>query len=130
MQFDYKNILIICLLCLLPSLAAAQQTYNMGGTVYDEKGETLPGVSIFLKAKAMVGTATDIDGKFKIKASKGDVLVFSYIGYENQEYLVDAENQKIKVTLIPTATEIEEVVVTALGTQRKISVVGLLHQWK
>lgn len=124
MQFDYKNILIICLLCLLPSLAAAQQTYNMGGTVYDEKGETLPGVSIFLKAKAMVGTATDIDGKFKIKASKGDVLVFSYIGYENQEYLVDAENQKIEVTLVPTATEIEEVVVTALGTQRKISVVG------
>jgi len=124
MQFDYKNILITCLLCLLPSLAAAQQTYNMGGTVYDEKGETLPGVSIFLKAKAMVGTATDIDGKFKIKASKGDVLVFSYIGYENQEYLVDAENQKIEVTLVPTATEIEEVVVTALGTQRKISVVG------
>lgn len=124
MQFDYKNILIICLLCLLPSLAAAQQTYNMAGTVYDEKGETLPGVSIFLKAKAMVGTATDIDGKFRIKASKGDVLVFSYIGYENQEYLVDAENQKIKVTLVPTATEIEEVVVTALGTQRKISVVG------
>jgi TonB-linked SusC/RagA family outer membrane protein len=124
MQFNYKNILIVCLLCLLPSLAAAQQTYNMAGTVYDEKGETLPGVSIFLKAKAMVGTATDIDGKFKIKASKGDVLVFSYIGYENQEYLVDAENQKIEVTLVPTATEIEEVVVTALGTQRKISVVG------
>ena len=124
MQLNYKNILIICLLCLLPSLAAAQQTYNMGGTVYDENGETLPGVSIFLKAQAMIGTATDIDGKFKIRASKGDVLVFSYIGYENQEYLVDAENEKIKVTMVPTATEIEEVVVTALGTQRKISVVG------
>lgn len=126
MQLNYKNILIICLLCLLPSLAAAQQTYNMGGTVYDENGETLPGVSIFLKAQAMIGTATDIDGKFKIRASKGDVLVFSYIGYENQEYLVDAENEKIKVTMVPTATQIEEVVVTALGTQRKISVVGAI----
>ncbi|MFA6912780.1 MAG: SusC/RagA family TonB-linked outer membrane protein, partial [Proteiniphilum sp.] len=109
---------------MFPLLATAQQTYNMGGTVYDESGETLPGVSIFLKAQAMVGTATDIDGKFKIKASKGDVLVFSYIGYENKEYLVDAENEKIKVTMVPAATEIEEVVVTALGTQRKISVVG------
>jgi len=124
MQLNYKSILIICLLCLFPLLATAQQTYNMGGTVYDESGETLPGVSIFLKAQAMVGTATDIDGKFKIKASKGDVLVFSYIGYENKEYLVDAENEKIKVTMVPAATEIEEVVVTALGTQRKISVVG------
>lgn len=88
MQLNYKNILIICLLCLLPSLAAAQQTYNMGGTVYDENGETLPGVSIFLKAQAMIGTATDIDGKFKIRASKGDVLVFSYIGYETRNILL------------------------------------------
>ena len=79
MQLNYKNILIICLLCLFPLSAVAQQTYNMGGTVYDENGETLPGVSIFLKAQAMIGTATDIDGKFKIRASKGDVLVFSYM---------------------------------------------------
>ena len=54
MQLNYKSILIICLLCLLPLLATAQQTYNMGGTVYDESGETLPGVSIFLKAQAML----------------------------------------------------------------------------
>jgi len=124
MQFNYRNILVICLLCLFPLIAAAQQTFNMGGTVYDESGETLPGVSIFLKAQAMVGTATDINGKFKIRAAKGDILVFSYIGYENQEYLVDAENEKISVTMIPSAIEMEEVVVTALGTQRKISVVG------
>lgn len=123
MQIDYKKIVVVCLLCLLPLLAAAQ-VFNMGGTVFDENGETLPGVSIYLKAQAMVGTATDADGKFKIKASKGDVLVFSYIGYEVKEYLVDAENSNITVTLVPTATQIEEVVVTALGTQRKISVVG------
>jgi TonB-linked SusC/RagA family outer membrane protein len=123
MQIDYKKIVVVCLLCLLPLLAEAQ-VFNMGGTVFDENGETLPGVSIYLKAQAMVGTATDADGKFKIKASKGDVLVFSYIGYEVKEYLVDAENSNITVTLVPTATQIEEVVVTALGTQRKISVVG------
>ena len=124
MQIKYRNILVI-LLCLFPLFAMAQQ-YNMGGTVYDETGETLPGVSIFLKAQAMVGTATDADGKFKIKASKGDVLVFSFLGYENQEYLVDSQNENIKVTMMPISTQIEEVIVTALGTQRKISVVGAI----
>jgi TonB-linked SusC/RagA family outer membrane protein len=123
MQFNYKNSLMICLLCLFPLFAAAQ-TYNMGGTVHDEEGLSLPGVSIYLKAQAAVGTTTDANGKFKIKASKGDVLVFSYIGYETQEYLVDAENEKIVVRMNPSYEEIEEVVVTALGSQRKISVVG------
>lgn len=125
MQINYKNILI-CILCLFPLLAASQQTFDMGGTVYDENGETLPGVSIFLKAQAMVGTVTDVDGVFRIKASKGDVLVFSYIGYENLEYLVDAGNENITVTMTPSSIEMEEVVVTALGTQRKISVVGAI----
>lgn len=125
MQINYKNILI-CILCLFPLLAASQQTFNMGGTVYDENGETLPGVSIFLKAQAMVGTVTDVDGVFRIRASKGDVLVFSYIGYENLEYLVDAGNENITVTMTPSSIEMEEVVVTALGTQRKISVVGAI----
>ena len=126
MQINYRNILIICLLCLFPLIAMAQQTFNMGGTVYDEFGETLPGVSIYQKAQAMVGTATDSDGKFTIKASRGDVLVFTFLGYENQEYLVESQNDKISVTMIPTATQIEELIVTALGTQRKISVVGAI----
>ena len=126
MQINYKNILVVCLLCLFPLSAIAQQTFNMGGTVYDENGETLPGVSIFLKAQAMVGTVTDIDGVFSIRANKGDVLVFSYVGYENLEYLVDAENKNIEINMIPSAIEMEEVVVTALGTQRKISVVGAI----
>lgn len=126
MQIKCKNILIIYLFCLIPLSAAAQQSFNMGGTVYDENGETLPGVSIFLKAQAMIGTVTDIDGVFSIRASKGDVLVFSYVGYENLEYLVDAENKNIEINMIPSAIEMEEVVVTALGTQRKISVVGAI----
>lgn len=124
MEFKLKSIFVICMLCFVPFFVSAQQMYNLGGIVYDEAGETLPGVSVFLKAQAMVGTATDINGKFKMRASKGDILVFSYIGYENQEYLVDTANENIKVTMTPSATQIEEVVVTALGTQRKISVVG------
>ena len=102
-------------------LLAAAQVFNMGGTVFDENGETLPGVSIYLKAQAMVGTATDADGKFRSRLQRGCTCVLYWLRIK--EYLVDAENNNIAVTM-STATQIEEVVVTALGTQRKISVVG------
>ena len=87
MQLLKKKILIICLLSLFPLLASAQ-VFNMGGVVSDEYG-TLPGVSVYLKGRASVGVATDTNGAFKIKASKGDVLVFTYIGYQTIEFLVD-----------------------------------------
>ncbi len=125
MQNINKNFLIICLLCLFPFLASAQQTLNMGGVVSDEGGP-LPGVSIYLKGRTSVGTTTNIDGTFKIKASKGDVIVFTFIGYETVEYLIDKEDSNIKVMMTSASTELEEVVVTALGTQRKVSVVGAI----
>ena len=121
-----KKILILCMICLFPLMTWAQQSYEIGGTIYDELGELLPSVSIHLKGRASVGTTTDLNGVFKMKADKGDVLVFSYIGYETVEYLVDQAKNDIVVNMTPTATTIDEVVVTALSTQRKISVVGAI----
>ena len=120
-----KNILIICVLCLFPWVASAQQTFNMGGVVSDNEGP-LPGVNVFLKGRASVGTVTNGDGVFSIKATKGDVIVFTFIGYENVEYLVEKEDQKIAVKMSDSSTELEEVVVTGLSSQRKISVVGAI----
>ena len=125
MQFINKNILIICLLCLFPLLVSAQQTFNMGGVVTDDGGP-LPGVSVHLKGRAAVGTTTDMNGTFKIKASKGDVIVFTFIGYETIEFLVDREDDKINVKMASSSTQIDEVVITALGTQRKVSIVGAI----
>ena len=125
MKFMQLNrILTVGMMCLSQLLAMAQQSYNMGGTVYDEAGETLPGVNVFLKGRASVGTATDVNGTFKIKAVTGDILVFTYMGYNNLEYLVDQEDNQIRVNMTPTSTILEEVVVVGLGSQRKISVVG------
>ncbi|MDR1517589.1 MAG: carboxypeptidase-like regulatory domain-containing protein, partial [Dysgonamonadaceae bacterium] len=122
-----KNIIILLALSLFPLLSMAQkQTFSMGGVVYDEFGETLPGASIFLKNTPSMGTATDANGAFKISASRGDVIVVTYIGYDNFEYLVEKEDANIKVNLTPSANQLEEVVATALGNQRKISVVGAI----
>ena len=126
MKIKNKYFLVICLLCLIPFLASAQRTLlDMGGVVSDKEGP-LPGVSIHLKGRTTVGTMTGMDGSFTIKAAKGDVIVFSFIGYVTVEYLVDQEEKNIQVQMTDTSTELEEVVVTALGTQRKISVVGAI----
>lgn len=125
MQIINKNFLIICLLCLFPFLASAQQALNMGGVVSDDVGP-LPGVSIYLKGRTSVGTTTGSDGTFRIRASKDDVIVFSFIGFNTVEYLVDKEDLNIKVLMTPSSTELEEVVVAALGTQRRISSVAAI----
>lgn len=124
-----RNI-FICILCLFPLLATAQQTFNMGGTVYDETGETLPGANVYLKDRAGVGTTTDINGKFSIKASKGDVIVFTFIGYKNVEFRVEKEDAALRINFSDQAVELDEVVVTGMGSQRKVSVVGAITSVK
>ena len=97
-------------------------SWVMRGTVYDENGETLPGVSVYYKRGIPVGTTTDINGKFTIKAQRGDMIVFSFVGYHKIEYLVTEEKQNIEIRFVETAKEMEEVVITGLGSvQRKIS---------
>lgn len=102
------------------SISMAQETlYTISGTVSDDY-EPLIGVTITVQGK-MGGTVTDLDGNFSIRAAKGDKLIFSYVGYETYEYLVVEEVRNLNVKLETGATQIDEVIVTAMGTQRKIS---------
>lgn len=67
------------------------------GTVSDETNTPLPGVTVIIKGTT-IGASTDFDGNFKIRATKGDTLVFNYIGFETQEIIVGA-NSKYNITL-------------------------------
>ena len=122
-----KNILVTLSLCLL-SFAAQAQSYNMGGTVYDNAGETLPGVTVMIKGSS-VATMSNSEGKFQIKASKGDIIVFSMVAFKNVEYKVEKEEPELEIRFL-SVTELDEVVVTGLSTQRKISVVGAITSVK
>lgn len=62
----------------------SQQSGNVKGIVKDQTGEPLIGVSIIVKGTTN-GTASDFDGNFVLNANKGDVLVFSFIGFKSQE---------------------------------------------
>lgn len=90
----------------------------VSGTVKDGAGSPLPGVSILLKGTS-TGTSTDVEGKYTINvASETDVLVFSFIGFSAQEVTV-GNRTSIDVVLVEDATQLNEVVVTALGIERE-----------
>ncbi len=97
---------------------------TLSGVVKDQKGETLPGVTVMIKGTTLGGT-TDIDGKYALTVplSKDMVLVFSFVGMEAQEVAYRGQS-KIDVTLAPSVTEMQEVVVTGIFTRKADSYTG------
>ena len=86
------------------------------GQITDEKtNESLVGVTVRIKGTT-TGTITDLDGNFEIKASSADVLVFSFIGYNNSEITVGSQT-RLNLTLKTNTTDLDEVVVVGYGTQ-------------
>lgn len=87
------------------------------GKVIDEKGEPLIGVNIQVKGSA-TGTITDFDGNYSILAAPGEDLVYTYIGYTPQTLVVGKSNIE-NITLAEDTKALSEVVVTAMGIERK-----------
>lgn len=111
-----KLITFLSIFLLITAHLSFSQERKVSGTVLDQTGLPLPGVSVLIKG-TQSGTQTDFDGKFNIKASATQILIFSYIGMKTQEKPASTTN--ITVTLIDDAVELEGVVVTALGIKRK-----------
>ncbi len=86
---------------------------SVSGKVTDESGEGLPGVNIVIKGTS-TGVTTDIDGNYQIQVNQGEVLVFSFVGFESQE--VDVGSRTTVDILLGGATQLQEVVVTGQGT--------------
>ncbi|WP_435531829.1 SusC/RagA family TonB-linked outer membrane protein [Spirosoma liriopis] len=97
------------------------------GTVSDEKGDPLPGVSIVVKGQQR-GTNTDAKGQYRISVPNGSAtLVFSFVGYLPQEIVVGNQTA-LSVTLKTDTKSLEEVVVVGYGTQKKINLTGAVDQ--
>ena len=104
------------------SLPITQQQKKITGKVIDELGEPLPGVAIQVKGTPR-GVTTDIDGSFGIDVRDADILVFSYLGMQDQEVPV-ANKKQLFVTLKEKTDELEEVTVVAFAKQKKESVLA------
>lgn len=106
--------------------AQKEQSFMLTGTVFDEFNEPVPGANVYVKDKPGVGITTNIDGKFRLKVNIYDIVVVSFLGYENYEQRLTNKIDKVKVTLKPATENIDEVVVVGMGTQRKVSVAGAI----
>lgn len=95
------------------------------GTVKNEKGEPLEGVSVSIKG-ATKGTITNGLGEYSIEAAPNDILVFTYIGHESKEVSSPMANGVTIILAQSQETAADSVVVVGYGTQKKISVVGAI----
>lgn len=100
-----------------------QKLIKVTGTVVDDSGASLPGVSVVLKGTTE-GTITDLNGEFEIDVPNTEsVLIFSFIGYQRQE-LVVGNQTNFKIVMVESTTDIDEVVVVGYGTSSKKLLTG------
>ncbi len=102
----------------LPVLKTEKAVRQVSGLVKDENGETMPGVNVYLK-ESNYGTVTDIEGRFTFprELSAGDILIFSFIGYETLEYKVsEKQDTTIEIAMVMVADITGEVIVVGGAT--------------
>lgn len=102
---------------------AAMQQSTISGVITDAEGAPLPGASVLEKGTAN-GTQSDFDGNFSLAVSgPNSVLVVSYIGFATKEVAVRGQT-RLRVSLEPIISSLEEVVVVGYGTQAKVDLTG------
>ena len=116
------------LLGLLISFSVMAQEKAITGTVVGADGLGIPGVNVAIKGTTN-GTITNIDGVFKLNANDGDVLMYSFIGYIQQEIVV-GNQVSYDVVMQEDMTDLDEVVVVGYGVQKKSDVTGAISTVK
>ena len=125
LYLDLKILILIVLLGAANTLSGSEpQQLNVSGTVTDAStGALMPGVNVVIKG-TVLGALTDMGGKYNLTVSdQNAVLVFSFIGYVTLEEPVSGRTT-INAALSPATTELEEVIVTGYGTQKKSDLTG------
>lgn len=99
--------------------------FSVAGVVYDDTGDPCIGATVRVKNEPGTGTITDLDGKFAIKVKPGATLQFEYVGMETVQRTILKDEPSLSVKFkVAKTNAIDEVVVTGLVSQKKVSVVG------
>lgn len=115
---------------LTPPVTAAQsvqQSSQVKGTVLDENGEPLMGVTVRVKGTQRAAI-TDLDGNFSLSAKPGETIEVSYLGYVAQT--VKAGTSQMKINMKPDVTGLDDVVVIGYGTVKKRDLTGAVTSMK
>ena len=116
------HFLLFFFLCLASIPLVAQNIEVKGVVTEATTNEPLPGVTVKVKGKD-TGTVTNMDGKYTVKANKGDILVFSTIGMKSIEHTISS-NAPINVSMEEDNVALEQVVVIGYGTAKKSAFTG------
>lgn len=120
------NLTLIFIFSLVLSMAAQESRQISGQVVSGVDGLPIPGVNILI-LETTTGSNTDFDGNFQILVKKGDVLQFSYLGFETQFVIID--NQTVlAISMVEDTSALEEVVVIGYGTQKKSNLTGSISK--
>ena len=99
------------------------------GNVIDDAGLPVAGAAVLIKG-TKTGTSTDIDGNFSIKAQRGQVLEFTFLGMATQEYTVGNPSEPVFITMGADTDYLEDVVIVAYGSQRRELVTNAIASFK
>ncbi len=144
-RFFFMTLLIFLSFCILQASKALANP-NMGQVLFKRvsiqplvvKGKVLdsqvppsmlPGVSVFIKGTGK-GTTTDVDGNFELEVEVGTVLVFTSVGFIQQEYTVSKSVDNLQIVLEDELSALDEVVVVGYGTQKKVNLTGAVTSIK
>mgnify|MGYP002639536940 CR=1 FL=1 len=124
-----SGIKLLLIMVFFMSVGVLTAQVSITGTVIESStGQALPGANI-IKKGTNTGTQSDMDGKFTILAEKGDILVVSYIGYLDNEILI-SNQLDLQVSLMEDSNNLDEIVITGYGSQRKSVVTGAISSVK
>lgn len=123
-KYTYLSVLFIV---LIVQIGFAQQKL-VTGTVTDSDGVPLLGATVLVVGTSS-GTSTDFDGNYSMSVTEGNVLEFSFVGYETEKRTVGASST-YNVSLQPASSIMDEVVIVGYGVQRKSEVTGAISQVK
>src|ERR1044072_9650113 len=107
----------------LNEVAIAYINKEVRGTITDSAGSPMPGVSVFVKTQPPIGTTTDLNGKYLLSVPEDVVLVFTMIGFDNQEIPIKGK-EVINISMKRASNSLNDVVVVAYGKQRKRDIIG------
>ncbi len=124
---NLKASLALFVILLMSISAFAQEKFTLkGGVVSSEDNMPMPGVNV-VSVGTSNGTSTDFDGNYSLNVTEGDIIQFSYVGFLTQVVTVKKESN-INITLVPDASQLDEIVVIGYGTQKKSNITGAISK--